>query len=162
MPGPAAKDPSVRARRNKTATRATLQKPDSKSVDAPPLPTSIDWYPEVVAWWNDLWESEPRKEWIDVDTHLLYVAARLYQMMLDPETKVTAAKALAGEYRQILVQFGLTPMARRTLQWEILRVEGEQQNAARKAAANRPPSSKSTPTTSTRIDPRARRLAAVK
>lgn len=162
-PGPTAKDPSIRGRRNKTTTRATLSKPDAETVEKPKLPSSIDWYPEVVSWWGDLWTSEPRKEWIDVDTHLLYVAARLYQMMLDPDTKPTAAKALAGEYRQILVQFGLTPMARRTLQWEVLRVEGEKQNAARRASsgATSTTAAKSTPRATARVDPRKRRLAAV-
>lgn len=162
MPGPSAKDASLRGRRNKTATRATLSKP-ADDIEKPTLPTSIDWFPEVVAWWNDLWTSEPRKEWINVDTHLLFVAARLYQMMLDPDTKPTAAKALAGEYRQILVQFGLTPMARRTLQWEVLRVEGEKQNAARRASsgATSTTAAKATPRASARVDPRKRRLAAV-
>lgn len=164
MPGPTAKDPSLRGRRNKTATRATLSKPDVDSAEKPKLPSSIEWFPEVVAWWDDLWTSEPRKEWIDVDTHLLAVAARLYQMMLDPETKPTAAKALAGEYRQILVQFGLTPMARRTLQWEVLRVEGEKQNAARRSAsgASATTAAKSTPRAAARPDPRKSRLRAVR
>lgn len=161
MPGPTAKDPTLRGRRNRTATRATLSKPDGDTAEKPKLPGSIDWYPEVAAWWDDLWTSEPRKEWIDVDTHLLYVAARLYQMMLDPDTKPTAAKALAGEYRQILVQFGLTPMARRTLQWEVLRVEGEKR--ARKAASGSPATAaKSGPKAAARVDPRKRRLQAVR
>lgn len=163
MPGPTAKDPTLRGRRNKTTTRATLSKPAAETTEKPKLPSSIDWFPEVVAWWDDLWASEPRKEWIDVDTHLLAVAARLYQMMLDPDTKPLAAKALAGEYRQILVQFGLTPMARRTLQWEVLRVEGEKQNAARRASsgATSTTAAKATPRAAARVDPRKRRLAAV-
>lgn len=138
MPGPPAKDPSVRARRNKTSTRTVLEKPDQSSVIVPPLPQSIEWYPEVLEWWTGLWGSEPRKEWIDAEIHLLYVAARLYQMMLDPDTKATAAKALAGEFRQIQVQFGLTPMARRTLQWEVPPPDDQNQKpAAKKASANR-------------------------
>lgn len=163
MSGPSPKDPSLRGRRNKTATRATLSKPNGEDTEKPTLPSSIEWYPEVVAWWDDLWASEPRKEWIDVDTHLLSVAARLYQMMLDPDTKPLAAKALAGEYRQILVQFGLTPMARRTLQWEVLRVEGEKNAAARRASAGATSTTaaKATPRASARVDPRKRRLAAV-
>lgn len=117
MSGPTAKDPSIRARRNASTTRAALKK--SAANGAPKLPDSIEWYSEVLDWWADLWSSEARKEWIQADTHLLFVGARLYQMMLDPATKVTAAKALAGEFRQIMVQFGLTPMARRSLQWTI-------------------------------------------
>ncbi|OBK14080.1 hypothetical protein A5635_10310 [Mycobacterium asiaticum] len=113
-----------------------LAKPDDAA--GPPLPESIEWYPEVLAWWEDLWASEPRSEWIEADVHLLYVAARLYQMLLDPETKVTAAKALAGEYRQILVQFGLTPMARRTLQWQVPPADPNQKPAAKKAAPRKP------------------------
>jgi hypothetical protein len=152
-PGPNAKDPSVRARRNATSTRSVLEKPAEGTAVAPPLPSTIDWYPEVVAWWDDLWVSEPRGEWIDVDIHLLYVAARLYQMMLDPATKATAAKALAGEYRQILVQFGLTPMARRSLQWEVPRPpEDDKPQQARKPAVK----TRAQKAAAAKADPRAR------
>lgn len=143
MPGPNAKHPSVRARRNTTSTRAKLTKKatstrKTSSPTVPKLPSTIDWYSDVEAWWADLWGSEPRDEWIDADLHLLFVAARLYQMMLDPETKVTAAKACAGEFRQIMTQFGLTPMARRTLQWEIEKPEDTGKNTpAKKAPAKR-------------------------
>lgn len=153
-PGPNAKDPSVRARRNVTSTRSVLEKPDPDDVVVPPLPATIEWYPEVVAWWDDLWVSEPRGEWIDADIHLLYVAARLYQMMLDPATKATAAKALAGEYRQILVQFGLTPMARRSLQWEVPRPPEDDKSAppARKPAVK----TRAQKAAAAKADPRAR------
>ncbi|WP_116267718.1 hypothetical protein [Mycobacterium marinum] len=132
-----------------------LEKPDPNSVVVPPLPDSIEWYPEVVEWWDDLWESEPRNEWIRVEIHLLYVAARLYQMMLDPATKATAAKALAGEYRQILVQFGLTPMARRSLQWELPKPpeDGDGKQPARRPAAKKTPAQKAA---AAKADPRTR------
>ncbi|MFV8317040.1 hypothetical protein [Mycobacterium sp. 23] len=133
MPGPPAKHSSVRARQNKTSTRATLTKPaqadgdvanDVDEVQAPQLPGTIEWYPDVLSWWDDMWASEARSEWLDADRHLLIVGARVYQMMLDPATKVTAAKALASEFRQIMVQFGHTAMARRTLQWEVAKPDG--------------------------------------
>ncbi|MCV7354484.1 phage terminase small subunit [Mycolicibacterium fluoranthenivorans] len=160
MPGPIAKDPSIRTRRNKTSTRATLVKkaapakppaePAATAEQAverktPTLPDSIEWYPSVTEWWDDLWTSEPRDQWIDADVHLLFVAARIYQAMLDPATKVTAAKALAGEFRQIMVQFGLTPMSRRTLQWEITSPE--------KTSGTTPPAKRTAPKAA---DPRAK------
>lgn len=141
MPGPPAKDSSVRARRNQTSTRAVLTKPaqDLDGDGVPELPQTIDWFPDVLKWWADLWASEARAEWIDADLHLLIVAARLYQMMLDPSTKVTAAKALASEFRQIMVQFGLTAMARRSLQWEISKPDSgdSSKSRAKKAPAKR-------------------------
>lgn len=147
MPGPPAKHSSVRARQNKASTRATLSKPgqadaedqDVEDRDTPQLPSTIDWYPDVLAWWNDMWASEARPEWLDADRHLLIVGARVYQMMLDPETKVTAAKALASEFRQIMVQFGHTAMARRTLQWEVARPDsdGDGKKPARKTPARK-------------------------
>lgn len=153
MPGPTAKDSSVRARRNQTSTRAVLTKPE-QNLDAedetPKLPDTIEWYPDVLKWWADLWSSEARAEWIDADLHLLIVGARLYQMMLDPTTKVTAAKSLASEFRQIMVQFGLTAMARRSLQWEISKSDSEQSKSTTKKAPARKAASKKT------ADPRAR------
>lgn len=72
MSGPPAKHSSTRARRNQTSTRAFLTKPDDAG-DVPQLPTTIEWFPDVVTWWDDLWTSEPRDEWIDADLHLLIV-----------------------------------------------------------------------------------------
>lgn len=112
-----AKDPSVRARRNKTTTRAKLTKPIRPKI--PPLPVGIKWRPAVRDWWKRAWSSPMRSEWDESDVDLLYVGAKLWQAFWDPETKPRDAKQLAGEIRLIEMQLGKTPMARRSLQWEL-------------------------------------------
>ena len=117
MPGPTAKDPSARARRNKTATRAVLKKPVNPTI--PPLPAGTRWRASVQDWWRRAWASPMRSEWDDSDVDLLYIAARLLQAFWDPKTNPREAKQLAGEIRLIEMQLGKTPMARRTLQWQL-------------------------------------------
>jgi hypothetical protein len=126
------KDPSVRARRNKTTTRAVLKPQINPKV--PPLPTGVRWHPQVQAWWKRAWSSPMVPEWTESDVDALYLAARLQQQFWDPECSPNVCRGLAGEIRQLLAQCGLTPMSRRSLQWEIQRVEeGEDRAAARRA-----------------------------
>lgn len=117
MPGPSAVDPSVRARRNKSTTKATLKKQSNPKI--PPLPAGIEWRDAVRDWWKRAWSSPMRSEWDDSDVDLLYVAAKLWQEFWDPEIKPRDAKQLAGEIRLIEMQLGKTPMARRSLQWQL-------------------------------------------
>jgi hypothetical protein len=60
-----------------------------------------------------------RSEWDESDVDLLYVAAKLWQAFWDPDTSPRDAKQLAGEIRLLEMQLGKTPMARRSLQWEL-------------------------------------------
>lgn len=122
MPGPPAKDPSVRARRNTTSTKAKLKAPVRPTV--PPLPEGIEWHPIAKAWWVEAWSSPMRNEWADVDVFALYRGAllnhRIWSIdadgcMLGPKD----LKSLSAELRLIEAQFGLSAMSRRSLQWEL-------------------------------------------
>jgi hypothetical protein len=135
MPGPPAKHPSTRARRNTTTTKAKLKAPASAKV--PPLPTGTKWCARVTAWWKRIWSSPMRGEWADADTDALYRGALLMQKLWSPGEgglEVKDMKALAAEIRMIEAQFGLTPMARRTLQWELPDDEDKPEAAAKKAS----------------------------
>lgn len=152
------KDPSVRARRNKTTTRATLKPVENPEI--PPLPSGTKWLPQVQDWWTRAWSSPMVPEWTDSDIDTMYLAAKLMQKFWMASTSAGTCKALAGEIRQLLATCGLTPMARRSLQWEIERGEAAaQQTAARRASSGS--SSSATSSASKRPDPRARRLASV-
>lgn len=151
-----AKDPSVRARRNKTTTRAVLKPQTNPKV--PPLPKGTRWYPQVRDWWQRAWSSPMVPEWTASDVDALYLAARLQQQFWDPECSPNVCRALAGEIRQLFAQCGLTPMSRRSLQWEIQRVEEGEQKAAARRAGTQAPAKK----TAQAADPRVRRLRAVK
>ena len=124
------KDPSVRARRNKTTTRAVLKAQTNPSI--PPLPDHIEWYQIVEDWWTRCWSSPMVPEWTDSDRDALYLAAGLMQEFWDPETSSSAKPKIAGEVRQLLAQCGLTPMSRRSLQWEIERAEAAQESTNRR------------------------------
>lgn len=136
--GPDPKDASVRARRNTTSTKAKLKVPVRPKV--PPLPAGTEWHARVTDWWQRVWSSPMRGEWADADLDGLYRGALLMQKLWSPDAEgnyvsVKDMKAIASELRLLEAQFGLTPMARRTLQWEL---PGEDDGAA-KAATKRAP-----------------------
>lgn len=152
------KHPSVRARRNKTSTRATLKPVENP--DIPDLPPGPDWYQVVRDWWTRAWSSPMVPEWTESDVDTMYLAAKLMQQFWDPDTTPSTSKGLADGIRQLLMQCGLTPMARRSLQWEIERAEDAQEKTkARRAGTGSTP--KKSPASTKRPDPRQSRLRAV-
>lgn len=147
-----AKHPSVRARRNKTTTRAVL-KPAPKNPKIPPLPPHIkNWYAPVRDWWKRVWSSPMVPEWTESDIDALYLAAGLKQQFWDPDTSASTRVSTAGEIRQIMCQCGLTPMSRRSLQWEIERAESAQESTNARRAGKSAPAKKAAAKTT---DPRA-------
>lgn len=150
MPPPP-KDPSLRARRNKTTTRATLKPRTNAKI--PPLPAGRRWHKQVSDWWKRAWSSPMVPEWTESDIDALYMAARLMQMLWDDDCSPNEAKALAGEIRQLLAQCGLTPMSRRSLQWEIERGEEAAASTASRRAGKATPAKKAP----ARPDPRRAR-----
>jgi hypothetical protein len=134
MPGPAPKPSSTRARRNKTSTAAMLK--SDPTIKAPALPER-DWHPMVEAWWADIWLSPMAPEFDDSDKHGLFALALLVDDFWTADTASTRAK-LAAEVRQQGQRFGLSPIDRRRLQWEIERSEEAQQKGARRRAQSQP------------------------
>lgn len=130
MPGPAPKDASTRARRNKASTSATL-KADPK-ITAPELP-DLEWHPMATSWWVDVWSSPMAPEYDPSDHHGLFALAMLVNdfWMAD---KPVLRKDLAAEIRQQSQRFGLSPIDRRRLQWEIERTEEAQQRGRSRRA----------------------------
>jgi hypothetical protein len=131
MPGPAPKDPSLRARRNRSSTAAKLVV--DPGLKAPALPTRI-WHEQTRAWWKDIWASPMAPEYDESDRHGLFALAVLvddFWRTEDPKLR----KDVAAEIRQQRQCFGLTPMDRRRLQWEIERVDEAQERGARRRAA---------------------------
>ncbi|NLD71647.1 MAG: hypothetical protein GX649_02900 [Chloroflexi bacterium] len=88
---------------------------------APRLPKRTegrDWHPLTRAWWKDTWGSPMAEEYLDADIHGLFILAELVDAYwYEP------SKELAGEIRLQRQCFGLTPVDRRRLQWEVQRVE---------------------------------------
>lgn len=145
MPGPAPKHASVRARTNRTSTAATLR--PVHDVKAPPLPTRL-WHEQTRSWWADVWASPMAPEYDESDRHGLFALAVLVDDFWTTED-LKLRKDLAAEIRQQRQCFGLTPIDRRRLQWEIERVDEAQDRGQRRRAATPKPA------TAAGADPRA-------
>lgn len=149
------------ARRNKSTTRATLSM--VHDVQAPELPDGRSWHEQTTQWWIDIWASPMAPEYDDSDRHGLFALAamvddywQLEDALNDDPTVEMRMKllrlrsSLMSEIRQQRQCFGLTPIDRRRLQWEIDRGdEAESKTRKRKAAA-----SKSTQDQVPAVDPR--------
>lgn len=119
MPGPSPKHSSTRARRNTSSTAAVLR---VGFVVAPVLPADIDWHPSTLAWWDDVWASPMAPEFDESDRHgLVMLAVVVNDFWL--EMKLSARLAAMAEIRLQSQRFGLSPMDRRRLQWEIERTD---------------------------------------
>lgn len=137
MPGPQPKDPSTRARRNKVSTSATL-KADAAIV-APELPEYHGWHPMTLEWWRDIWASPMAPEFDESDRHGLFMLAMVVDDFWTAES-ATSRKEAAAEIRLQSQRFGLSPMDRRRLQWEIERTdEAQAKGERRRSNAERKP-----------------------
>lgn len=115
--GPTPKDPKTRQRRNLRSTAAV--------VDASPAvrPEELEtWHVNTKAWWTVIWASPISSEWVDADVPGLVALAQLVDDFWTADA-VDRAKRHA-EVRMASAQFGLSPMSRRQLQWEVRKVEG--------------------------------------
>lgn len=108
---PTPKPAGMRQRRNRASTNARLQA-DPK-LKAPKLPDRT-WQSMTLDWWADVWSSPMAPEYDDSDRHGLFLLA-----VLIDEFWLSPTKELAGEIRLQRQAFGLSPIDRRRLQWEI-------------------------------------------
>lgn len=133
---PLPKPAHLRQRRNKTATRATLPSAAEASKNrVPALPKREGgWHPMVREWWRSVWQSPMASEYLDADVRGgLYLLADLHQARWMSQNDPRALVALAAEIRLQEVRFGLSPIDRHRLQWEVERGE----TAAEKVSTRR-------------------------
>ena len=141
MPGPLPKDPKMRQRRNKESTAATLSLVASEDFTSPDLPPlyrefttknedgdadttlrEVVWHPRTISWWDTIWSSPMAGEWLKADYEGLFLLAELeddFHRAGSPRDRIEILK----EIRLQRAEFGLTPIARRRLQWEVQRGE---------------------------------------
>jgi len=91
----------------------------------PALPMDREWHPRTIACWKTVWASPVAAIWIDVDVLALERWAALLDLVHTGDDKTFTHQ----EIRMLEDRFGLSPLARRRLQWEI------DQNAEPDAAA---------------------------
>jgi hypothetical protein len=89
----------------------------------------VPWHPLTLAWWRAVWTSEVHGQYLKVDLHGLYVAAALEDRFWKASDAGEDIRTLAAERRLQQQAFGLTPLDRSRLQWEVERPpqEGEKQ-----------------------------------
>ena len=118
------------ARRNTSTTKAMLVA--NHDVKTPELPER-HWHSQTLLWWADLWSSPMAPEYDESDIHGLFVLAVLVDAFW-----TEPSQALAAEIRLQRQCFGLSPIDRRRLQWEIERTEDAQARGAKRRTAARP------------------------
>jgi hypothetical protein len=139
MPGPPPKDPAIRRRRNKTTTRATLSRaPRARKRPLPArAPHGKAWHAQTRRTWTDWWASPQASEWAEVHVSRLLIMIAVVEDFWRATT-AKERKAAAAEIRLQQVEFGLTPLSERKLQWERLHEEDEQAKKAPAAPPERP------------------------
>lgn len=143
MRGPAAKHPSVRQRRNKHVTNAVLKVVPGAKV--PAVPAGTDWHPRAAEWWQDAWTSPMRQEWAKSDEHgiiRLLGLMHAYWMTFDAGD-FKALPTLENAFNSGANRYGLNPMARRSLQWQIEQGEAAEEKTVQRRQAR---ASKAKPT----------------
>jgi hypothetical protein len=138
--GPAPKHPALRQRRNTASTKASLPSVEEAArFTVPELPARDGgWHPMVVDWWRSAWQSPMASEWVDVDMRGgLYLLADLHQARWDARDEPAVLVKLAAEIRSQEQRFGLSPIDRRRLQWEIGKGEGPGEAAPRRRTTKR-------------------------
>lgn len=123
MPGPLPKKAELRQRRNKSSSRATLPAESAPIEERPPLPPTKGsdgegWHFMAKRFWDDVWSSPMRWEFVGGDLPALY---RLVSLV-DKYWK-TFSLSIAKEIRLLEREFGLTPLARRRLEWQVAQTE---------------------------------------
>jgi hypothetical protein len=142
MPGPPPKAAGARARRNKSSTAAVIKRdPKVRAPKLPPHPAAEDgrdWHVQTLAWWKDVWKSPMAPEFDESDRHGLFALA----MLVDDFWSTGSARLrsqIGAEIRLQGVRFGLSPIDRRRLQWEIERTEEAVTRGSRRRGQGAPP-----------------------
>lgn len=121
-----------RVRRNRPP-ETTLVEDGSSGLEAPPLPDELELLETTRAWWVELWDSPIALLWKPLDVPALVRLAILTDKVLRGST----TSALLEEIRALEDRFGLSPLARKRLAWEI----GKAAEGAPAKAAKRKPAS---------------------
>jgi hypothetical protein len=149
------KHPSARQRRNKVATTKTLQLVDKPKIPLIPKRGGGEkWTPEALRWWHRTWSSPMSSEYDESDfsgiVRRLYLEDAYWQAV--HMGAMLAAFKMAAEIRIQDTEYGLTPMARRRLQWSIEQAESaEEKTEARRKSKRAEQGPKPVPA----VDPRA-------
>ncbi len=140
--GPAPKPANIRQRQNKKAGATTLSAGQLQQ-GIPLLPPIRIYQALTNAWWEKVWNSPMAPEYLETDidglARLAMLIDNFYILVNDP-LAWGKAKELLSEIRLQEARFGLSPVDRSRLQWEVQK--GEEAQAKRQAAQQPRQSSK--------------------
>lgn len=121
MTGPTPKPAGMRQRRNKSASRALLPAeavPIERRPRLPACPNGDGWHNMAKRWWADVWSSPMHYEFLGGDLPALFRLVTLVDRYWR-----TGSLNVAKELRLLEREFGLTPLARRRLEWSVAQAE---------------------------------------
>jgi hypothetical protein len=116
MSGPPPKPAHLRQRTNRKAGSGTIQAPQAPQTREIPNPDGRTWQPLTIASWKRAWASPMASRWLDTDADALGRLAILWDAFYKQPDARTLAEIRLQEQR-----FGLSPLDRTRLQWEVTR-----------------------------------------
>lgn len=133
MSGPTPKPAHLRQRRNKKSGAAELSTPETPKV-APGIPNPDDrlWHALTLKWWANVWASPMAGQYLETDIDGLGRVA----VLIDTYYKMPQRSELLAEIRLQEARFGLSPLDRSRLQWEIVKAEEAERRRAPKPTAS--------------------------
>lgn len=117
MPGP---PPKPAAQRRRSSSTATVRLPAEGPSKVPSLPGERKLLASTREWWRTVWRSPMATIYLPADVPALVRLARL----IDLECRGDGDGVTRQEIRQLEDRFGLSPLARRRLQWEVDQAAG--------------------------------------
>jgi hypothetical protein len=89
------------------------------------------WYEETGQFWEAMWKSPMRDEFVLLDEQILRIVLHCVQDFYEAATPVER-RAASKDIRGWVGEYGSTPMGRRRLQWEIAKTEEAQEKRQRR------------------------------
>jgi hypothetical protein len=130
--GPAPKPAHLRQRTNRKAGATTMSLPSVVDVPKLPNPDGRTFHPLTVTAWKRAWASEMAGQWLETDADGLGRLALLWDQFYNDPKAITLAEIRLQEQR-----FGLSPLDRSRLQWEVSRAEEAEQKRPKATPVNR-------------------------
>jgi hypothetical protein len=132
MSGPPPKPAHLRQRTNRKAGSATISAPQTAAIPAIPNPNKRKWHSLTLKSWEHAWTSPMASQWIESDIDALGRLALLWDVYYNDQHPKVLAEIRLQEQR-----FGLSPLDRSRLQWEVSRAEEAEQKRPKPAPPRR-------------------------
>jgi hypothetical protein len=132
MPGPPPKPAHLRQRTNKKSTHARIWAPEDPEIPPIPNPGKRKWHKLTLASWAHAWASPMATQWLETDADALGRLAVLWDIFY----RAPDADALK-EIRMQSALFGLSPLDRSRLQWEVSRADEAEHKASKREVSAR-------------------------